>query len=235
MPPETRKGRARRFESIFFLNADETASAPYNPHIRSIGNGGKAMASFRSLLGKRTASLKKRSRKKHARRYTPSSEKGTSMNLMQAIEERHAVRSYRDKPLSHEVAAHLKEVITRCNTEGDLRFQLVRECPSAFSRFASYGMFKGVHDCVAFIGRREDGLEEKIGYYGELLALEAQRVGLNKLLGGVNVSQEASEGIYRTRRNVPLRSDDWIRRQPRKTPCYQAARRALPQRRESRA
>ncbi|MFR3273996.1 MAG: nitroreductase family protein [Slackia sp.] len=51
---------------------------------------------------------------------------------MQAIEERHAVRSYRDKPLSHVVVAHLKEVITRCNTEGDLR-QLVRECPSAFA------------------------------------------------------------------------------------------------------
>lgn len=43
MTPETKGGRERRFESIFFLNADETASAPYNPHIRSIGNGGKAM------------------------------------------------------------------------------------------------------------------------------------------------------------------------------------------------
>lgn len=40
------------------------------------------------------------------------------MNLMQAIEERHAVRSHHDKPLSHEVVAHLEEVIARCNTEG---------------------------------------------------------------------------------------------------------------------
>lgn len=43
MPPETRKGRERRFESIFFLNADETTSAPYNPRIRSIGNGDETM------------------------------------------------------------------------------------------------------------------------------------------------------------------------------------------------
>ena len=101
------------------------------------------------------------------------------MDLMQAIEERHAVRSYRDKPLSHEAVAHLEAVIARCNAEGSLRFQLVRECPSAFSRLASYGMFKGVRDCIAFVGRQEDGLEEKIGYYGERIALEAQRAGLN--------------------------------------------------------
>ena len=101
------------------------------------------------------------------------------MDLMQAIEERHAVRSYQDKSLSHEAVAHLEEVIARCNAEGGLRFQLVRECPSAFSRLASYGMFKGVRDCIAFVGRQEDGLEEKIGYYGELIALEAQRAGLN--------------------------------------------------------
>ena len=88
------------------------------------------------------------------------------MDLMQAIEERHAVRSYQDKSLSHEAVAHLEEVIARCNAEGGLRFQLVRECPSAFSRLASYGMFKGVRDCIAFVGRQEDGLEEKIGYYG---------------------------------------------------------------------
>ena len=45
MSNDTRnKGRTpRRFESIFFLNADETASAPYNPRIRSIGNGDETM------------------------------------------------------------------------------------------------------------------------------------------------------------------------------------------------
>lgn len=101
------------------------------------------------------------------------------MDLMQAIERRHAVRSYRDEPLSHEAVACLDEVIAQCNAEGGLRFQLVRECPAAFSRLASYGMFKGVRDCVAFVGRREDGLDEKTGYYGELVALEAQRAGLN--------------------------------------------------------
>lgn len=40
------------------------------------------------------------------------------MDLMQAIEERHAVRSYRDKPLSHEAVARLEKVIARCNAEG---------------------------------------------------------------------------------------------------------------------
>lgn len=38
-----------------------------------------------------------------------------------------------------------------------------------------------------------------------------------QLLGSFNVSQKASEGTYRTRRNVSLRPSDWIWRQPRKT------------------
>lgn len=155
------------------------------------------------------------------------------MDLMQAIEERHAVRSYRDKPLSHEAVARLEKVIARCNAEGGLRFQLVRECPSAFSRLASYGMFKGVRDCIAFVGRQEDGLEEKIGYYGELIALEAQRAGLNSCWVALTYRKKASEGTYRTRRNVSLRPSDWIRRQSRKIPRHQIAREALPLRRKS--
>ena len=101
------------------------------------------------------------------------------MDLMQAIEQRHAVRSYRDEPLSREAVARLYDAIARCNAEGGLHFRLVRQCPAAFAGLASYGMFKGVRDCVAFVGRREDGLDERIGYYGELVALEAQRIGLN--------------------------------------------------------
>ncbi|MDO5042063.1 MAG: nitroreductase family protein [Slackia sp.] len=101
------------------------------------------------------------------------------MDLMQAILERHAVRSYRDEPLSREAVTHLEEVIAQCNAEAGLHFQLIRECPAAFSRLASYGMLKGVRDCVAFVGRQEEGLDEKVGYYGELVALEAQRAGLN--------------------------------------------------------
>ena len=51
------------------------------------------------------------------------------MDLMQAIEERHAVRSYRDKPLSHEAVAHLEAVIARCNAEGSLRFNWSENVP----------------------------------------------------------------------------------------------------------
>ena len=155
------------------------------------------------------------------------------MDLMQAIEERHAVRSYRDKPLSHEAVAHLEAVIARCNAEGSLRFQLVRECPSAFSWLASYGMFKGVRDCIAFVGRQEDGLEEKIGYYGELIALEAQRADLNSCWVALTYRKKHLKARIRTRRNVSLRPSDWIRRQSRKTPRHQIAREALPLRRES--
>lgn len=50
MPSETWKARIgqntqKRFKSIFFLNADEAALAPYNLRIRNIRNGDEAMES----------------------------------------------------------------------------------------------------------------------------------------------------------------------------------------------
>lgn len=108
------------------------------------------------------------------------SQKGQTMDLMQAIEERHSVRSYSDKPIENDAAERLERVIRRCNAEADLHFQLCLESPEAFaSRLANYGMFDGVRNYVALVGRKGRKLEENVGFYGELVALEAQMAGLN--------------------------------------------------------
>ena len=44
---------------------------------------------------------------------------------------------------------------------------------------AHYGKFSGVQNYIALIGRKNNDLDEKIGYYGERLALVAQTLGLN--------------------------------------------------------
>ncbi len=44
---------------------------------------------------------------------------------------------------------------------------------------AHYGTFRGVTDYVALVGKRAEDLDERCGYYGERLALEAQMLGLN--------------------------------------------------------
>lgn len=58
--------------------------------------------------------------------------------------------------------------------------QLVAGEPKAFdSLMAHYGKFSGVQNYIALIGKKSADLEEKLGYYGERLALFAQTLGLN--------------------------------------------------------
>lgn len=102
------------------------------------------------------------------------------MDIIQAIRERHSVRSYTDRKIEGEARAALEREIAACNTESGLHMQLVTDEPEAFSGFmAHYGKFSGVRNYVALIGPKGDGLDEKIGYYGERVALRAQMLGLN--------------------------------------------------------
>lgn len=102
------------------------------------------------------------------------------MELIDAIRSRHSVRQYLDKPLDDETAAALERYIAEYNEAGGLHIQLVRNEPRAFdSRMAHYGNFTNVTSYFAMIGDKASGTAEKIGYYGELLVLQAQRLGLN--------------------------------------------------------
>lgn len=100
------------------------------------------------------------------------------MDFIKAIKERHAVRSYLDKPVENELRAELQTLVNECNSEGGLHIQLVWDEPKAFDSFmAHYGKFSGVTNYVALIAKK--GKEEQIGYYGEKIALTAQALGLN--------------------------------------------------------
>lgn len=102
------------------------------------------------------------------------------MNLMEAINARHSVRQYKNKPLDAELILALQKEIESCNAESDLHIQLVTNEPKAFSGFmAHYGKFSGVTNYIAMIGKKGADLEEKCGYYGERLVLRAQQLGLN--------------------------------------------------------
>lgn len=102
------------------------------------------------------------------------------MNLTEAIEKRHSVRQYLNKPLENDVIAEINNEIDRCNAESGLHIQLVTNEPKAFDSFmAHYGKFSGVTNYIAMIGKKSPNLSEKCGYYGERLALKAQQMGLN--------------------------------------------------------
>lgn len=100
------------------------------------------------------------------------------MDVKTAMQERHSVRSYLDKPIGSDAQKELNAVIEECNREGGLHFQLVLNEPKGFDGWmAHYGKFSGVKNYVALIGKK--GNDEKIGYYGEKIVLAAQAIGLN--------------------------------------------------------
>ena len=102
------------------------------------------------------------------------------MTELEAIYARHSVRRYTDRPVWGEVEVQLREEIRRCNEESGLRMQLITDEPEAFgSILAHYGLFKGVRNYIAIVGRETKELPEKAGYYGERIVLKAQMLGLN--------------------------------------------------------
>lgn len=102
------------------------------------------------------------------------------MELMEAIQNRHSVRQYTDKPIAAETLAELQKEVDACNREGGLHIQLVTGEPKAFDGFmAHYGKFSGVTNYIALVGPKGKELDEKCGYYGERLVLRCQQLGLN--------------------------------------------------------
>lgn len=102
------------------------------------------------------------------------------MNLIEAMNLRHSVRQYIDKPLEDDVISVLRKEIDEINKESGMHIQLVTNEPRAFDSFmAHYGKFSGVKNYIALIGKKGSDLDEKCGYYGEKLVLLAQQLGLN--------------------------------------------------------
>lgn len=102
------------------------------------------------------------------------------MDYLEAIQQRHSVRAYLDKPIEGEILAALEQEIADCNRESGLHIQLIQNEPKAFdSRMAHYGKFSGVTNYIAMIGEKSPQLDELCGYYGERIVLKAQTLGLN--------------------------------------------------------
>ena len=102
------------------------------------------------------------------------------MDILNSVIERHSVRTYTDKRIEDEVLKKLQSKIDELNKDSGLNMQLILNEPKAFDSFmAHYGKFDGVKNYIAIIGNKDSNLAEKAGYYGELLVLFAQGLGLN--------------------------------------------------------
>ncbi|KFI52362.1 nitroreductase family protein [Bifidobacterium callitrichos] len=75
------------------------------------------------------------------------------MNLLEAIDARHAIRAYTDEPVAPDTLAQLQAEIDACNAESGLHIQMVAGLDDAFLGLKThYGRFKGVHNAIALIG-----------------------------------------------------------------------------------
>lgn len=127
------------------------------------------------------------------------------MNLNEAMTERHSVRIYTDEPVSKTLLDDIAAEVERCNAASSLHFQITSGLEDAFCGYKThYGRFSGVHNAIALITPidkpydlhpakkspntnipaadpippEEAEIEEKVGYYGEQLALKLVQLGL---------------------------------------------------------
>ena len=109
------------------------------------------------------------------------------MTLQEAIEARHSVRAYKDQPLAEDIAKRLEKEIAEVNQRGHLHIQLIQNEPKAFQgTLAKYGKFRNANNYLVMAGKRDDDLDERVGYYGEHLVLLAQTLGLNTCWVGLS-------------------------------------------------
>ena len=126
------------------------------------------------------------------------------MNLLDAIQTRHSVRSYTNKIIEGTVKDELSSFLQECNQASGLHMQLILDEPKAFSSFmAHFGKFSGVRNYIAMVGKKDNSAEEICGYYGEKVVLKAQQLGLNTCWTAMTYSKiknayelEKDEKIY---------------------------------------
>ena len=101
-------------------------------------------------------------------------------DILKLMSARHSVRQYTDRPIPPEVREALDDYASRLNEAADLHMQILYDEPDCFSsRMARYGKFEGCSNYIVMAGAKAPDLEERCGFFGELLVLKAQELGLN--------------------------------------------------------
>ena len=111
-----------------------------------------------------------------------------------AIKLRHSVRNYKDEPLNQAQIDELNAFITKVNEESGLHIRL-RVNEDIFSHWIlGYGFIKSCKNYLRFAGPDSKDLQEKVGYYGEMVILKAQQLGLHTCwVGGTYRKKDVKE------------------------------------------
>jgi nitroreductase len=100
------------------------------------------------------------------------------MDRRQAIEVRHSVRQYTERPIPQETASELQHFVEECNAKSGLHMQLILGDSKGFSGMLRGVILKNAQNYLAIIGKDDSSLEELGGYWGEQVVLKATQLGL---------------------------------------------------------
>lgn len=99
------------------------------------------------------------------------------MELLEAVDKRHTVRRFLDRPIEKEVLEKLIARIEKNNEELNLKMTLKTESDEAFSAIWKLTLARSVHNYIILSG--DGDCEERLGYASSDLMLYGQTLGLN--------------------------------------------------------
>ena len=101
------------------------------------------------------------------------------MTITEAMQTRHMVRKYNDKPILPELVEKLNARIRQNNEEYDIAIKLMVNDENAFNTIIKLILAKGIKNYLILSGKDIPDLDERLGYCGADIMLYAQTLGLN--------------------------------------------------------
>ena len=121
------------------------------------------------------------------------------MSEIDAIKDRHSVRNYEPRSIEASKMTKIREMIEDINKEGDLHLQFIEDAGRTYNKLLNKAMgLSSAPSVIACVGKDDETLEQRIGYYGEKLVLFIQELGLNTCWAGTfnksNITADVRDG-----------------------------------------
>jgi len=114
------------------------------------------------------------------------------------IASRHSVRAFTKEPIPEEKADALRAFINDLNAQSRLNMQLVtNDDDIRIKSLALFGMHKNVRNYICLVGDMAEKTEEQLGYYGEMIVLRAQEMGLNTCWLGLTYHKNRAKCVIK--------------------------------------
>lgn len=125
---------------------------------------------------------------------------------IKACDKRISRRSYNNKEIENEKINAITNLINNINSENSLNIQFIKDGKNSISGFkASYGMISGAKSFIALVSDKNiEDYKTKLGYFGEMIVLEAVSLGLSTCWIGGTYNRSECKSIINLNDNEDL-------------------------------